>query len=244
LTTGIWKFHVKAEDNASNQSIENSSLLAVLSSSIREVTVDCSVPLVQVITPSNIVNPVLDLSPITDPDGKLLVANITCNIHLETLLPSAIVTVDIPAQAAIKGPSALWSNKVIIPPVPITPPADLLPSGSQISLAIEVGHQVAPLDITRGTRIFMNNQAGKNIGYISNNVFREITNACSDDSQIVGDALATGQDCKIENGSDLVIWTKHFSSFITYDLASSSTDSTSGETSTVDTTILPETGTD
>ncbi|PJA01759.1 hypothetical protein COX74_01020, partial [bacterium (Candidatus Gribaldobacteria) CG_4_10_14_0_2_um_filter_41_16] len=32
----------------------------------------------------------------------------------------------------------------------------------------------------------------------------------------IGDALAAGGDCKISVGSDLIIWTKHFTNFVTY----------------------------
>jgi len=85
-------------------------------------------------------------------------------------------------------------------------------------LAIKIGHDVAPLDITKGVKIFIEGQTGKKVGYISSGVFTEITNTCADDSQTVGDALATGQSCKLESGSDLIIWTKHFSNFITYSL--------------------------
>ena len=36
------------------------------------------------------------------------------------------------------------------------------------------------------------------------------------DNQATGDALAADGDCKIDVGSDLAIWTKHFTSFATY----------------------------
>jgi len=226
LKSGNWKFHVKAEDNANNQSAEQSSLLAVFSSHKHRVVVDCSVPLVQVVTPANVSDPVLDLSQITVSNGKLLVASTNCGIFLETLLPSITITVDIPPGVTIKGPSTLWSDRAIVPPVITTTTPPPAPSGlsSQITLAVEIGHNVAPLEITKkGVRIFLSGQAGKKVGYISSNVFTEITSTCAGDSQIVGNALAKGKDCKIESGSDLIIWTKHLSKFIIYKLVTSST---------------------
>ena len=232
LTEGNWKFYVKAEDIAGNQSAESSSLLAVMISSIHEIVVDCSVPLIQVAIATGISNPYLDLSPITAPSGELLVANISCAIKLKTILPSAVVAVDIPAGAIIKAPNSAWSNKILIPPVATTTTTTttttLLPANSQVALAIIIGHTVAPLEITRGVRIFMEGQAGKKVGYISNNVFTEITDTCADDSQTTGDALAAEGNCKIDSGSDLVIWTKHFSEFITYTIVAVSQNPPSG----------------
>ncbi|MFZ4631819.1 MAG: hypothetical protein ACOYL8_01260 [Patescibacteria group bacterium] len=47
--------------------------------------------------------------------------------------------------------------------------------------------------------------------------FTEISTACGENSQTWADAnLIIDGDCKINSGSDLVIWTKHFTSFATY----------------------------
>ena len=63
-------------------------------------------------------------------------------------------------------------------------------------------------------------------------MFTTITTVCSADSQAVGDALPLEGDCKIDIGSDLVVWTKHFTNFVTYTQtttpASSSSSSSSG----------------
>jgi hypothetical protein len=220
LPVGIWKLYVKAKDNAGNFSSENLSTLAVLSSSIHTVVVDCSAPLIAVVVPAaDVSNPVIDLTPVATTIGDLTVATLNCKLHLETILPSTTITVDVPATTTIQALTSLWTDKTIVPPIPAitTIPA---PTGfsSQVNLAVEIGHPVAPLDITRGTRVFISGQAGHHLGYMSSGVFTEVVNTCANDSQVTGDALAAGTDCKIENGSDLVIWTKHFSSFITYDL--------------------------
>ena len=237
LAVGNWKFHVKAEDNAGNQSTAQSALLAILSSSLSQITIDNSVPIVWVITPSGILNPVLDLSPITSLNGDLWVASLNTELHLKTLLSSSVVIVDIPAGAVIEGPSSAWT-KILIPPTVITPPTALLPVAplgfsNQAALAILVGHDTAPLNISRGVRIFIEGQSAKKVGHITQGVFTEIINTCSEDSQAVGDALAPGQDCKIEDGSDLIIWSKHFSSFVIYDFVLSATNTSSAITSIV-----------
>ena len=233
LDTGNWKFYVKAEDNDGNQSTESSSLLSVFSTSVHETTVDCSVPLVQVITPGDVSDPILDLSPVVTQSGELLVANINCGLHLKSLLSSTTVIVDIPAGAEIQGPASLWSDKVLVPPTTTTTTTIPAPAGysSQVALAIKIGHTVAPLDITKGVRIFIEGQAGKKAGYISGGVFTEITDKCTTDSQTVGDNLTAGGSCKIDSGSDLVIWTKHFSKFVIYDLVAASSSGTNSSSS-------------
>jgi hypothetical protein len=236
LTQGSWKFHVEAVDNAGNRSLWQTSLLAVLSPSTKKVVVDNSASLVLVVTPDSVVDPLIDLSPIVAPEGNLLVANINSKIILKTLLSSAAITVEIPDDVAIKGPISTWSG-TIIPPVVVVPQTALLPApptgyDNQVSLAIVIGQQTTPLEITRGTRIYIEGQAGKKVGYISNNVFKEITDTCTEDSQAMGDALPDGTDCKIQDGTNLVIWTKHFSEFVTYTLVSSPQDNNQSNNTT------------
>jgi peptidoglycan hydrolase-like protein with peptidoglycan-binding domain len=60
------------------------------------------------------------------------------------------------------------------------------------------------------------NQANKRAGYVSTSTFTEITTTCSSDSQLSGDSLSDEGECKIDSNSDLVIWTKHFTTFATY----------------------------
>jgi len=60
-------------------------------------------------------------------------------------------------------------------------------------------------------------QAGKKVGYThGGSPLTEITATCTGDSQSIGDELSTNGDCKIDVGADLVIWTKHFTKFVTY----------------------------
>ena len=82
--------------------------------------------------------------------------------------------------------------------------------------AIEVGAGDVPLTLSNAARLLFAGQAGKLVGWSRGGVFTQITNICSADTQTVGDALPAGGDCKLDNGTDLVVWTKHFTSFVTY----------------------------
>ena len=63
----------------------------------------------------------------------------------------------------------------------------------------------------------LSGQAGKKVGWTRDDTtYIEIATICSADNQTVGDSLATDGDCKIDIGTDLIIWTKHFTTFVTY----------------------------
>jgi len=226
LPAGNWKFYVKTEDNAGNQSAENSSLLGLYSPIIYSTIIDNSVPLVQVIVPDGVNAPTLDLSSITTISGGQSMANINCDIYLKARLALGTVTVDIPSGSAISGDSGIWSTNLAIPAKIVLPPSKLAEVGERnLVFALEIGSKDAPLFISRGVRIGLEGQIVSLVGSVSSKgVFTEITNICQDDSQAAGDALIAGQACKINpTGNSLVLWTKHFTEFITYDLGAVTT---------------------
>ena len=85
-----------------------------------------------------------------------------------------------------------------------------------VSSVIEIGYGDTKLIFDKAVRIKITGQAGKYVGYSRSGVFTPITNVCSADSQAAGDTLSPEGDCKISIGSDLIIWTKHFTNFMTY----------------------------
>jgi hypothetical protein len=96
-------------------------------------------------------------------------------------------------------------------------------------MAIEVGFSGAKLSFDKAVRILLPGQAGKRVGYIRTGInFTEITTICSGDSQAIGNNLGHDGDCKINanNGLDLIIWTKHFTSFASF--TATTTNSNSG----------------
>ncbi len=102
-----------------------------------------------------------------------------------------------------------------IPPLSISPVASQGTTAS-VSAALEVGAGNISLTLDKATRILLPNQSGKLAGYIRNGVFSKITSTCSADTQVAGDVLNPGSECKIDVGSDLIIWTKHFTTFVAY----------------------------
>lgn len=144
-----------------------------------------------------------------------------------------IADVDIPStSASVKDLSRdnVWDGNIMTPKIIENLDVDaqffdsegnnLSSSGliSNNSLAIDLGVNNGVMTLDRGARIRMANQANKQTFYSEDGkIFTEIDRICDADSQEIGDALPAGGECKmdLENG-DLVIWTKHFTTFATF----------------------------
>ncbi len=148
--------------------------------------------------------------------------------------------VSIPASTIVASADNTWNGIISAPTVTtVALPAE---SGQTktLSTAIEVGFAGAKLSFDKGVRILLKGQAGKKAGYIRTGIsFTEITNTCGADNQVAGDALAEDGDCKIDAGSDLVIWTKHFTSFATYTQTTNNTNNGGGGGNTPVITTVP-----
>jgi hypothetical protein len=136
----------------------------------------------------------------------------------------------------VKAATSLGNVSLAVPDgTPITAPAnwngvinlpELLSNSSVsadgvVSAVIEVGSPDVKLTFDRAVRLLIPNQAGKAAAYVNGSTFTTITKTVSADNQAVADSeIAAGGDAKIDVGSDLVIWTKHFTKFVSYTPAS------------------------
>jgi hypothetical protein len=115
--------------------------------------------------------------------------------------------------------TSTWNGIINVPQIRLNSAVTVTPdsgNNASVSSVIEVGYGDIKLTFDKAVRILIAGQAGKYLGYSRNGTFTAITNACSADMQTAGDALPAEGDCKIDIGSDLVIWTKHFTNFVTY----------------------------
>ncbi len=139
------------------------------------------------------------------------------------------VQVTLPANITITGGSS-WKGDITVPTVTSAPTIPAIEGQTIIvSKTIEIGSSKVSLSFTKAVRILFVGESGKKIGYFNPNTsFTEITQVCSDDTQATNDGLASGGNCKINAGNDLVVWTKHFTGFSTF--TSTSTSSTASST--------------
>lgn len=170
--------------------------------------------------PSSVTNATVDLSSLTSGNSTTLPGAL--QVSADTSLGT--VQVSIPAGTKITADDT-WDGTLVLPTIKdnssVTVTAD---SGKTATVngVVEIGFGDVALTLDRGARILIPGKAGKDAGYYRDGTFTKITATCAGDSQSVGDLLGTGADCKIDAGSDLVIWTKHFTKFTTYTQTSQS----------------------
>jgi parallel beta-helix repeat protein len=127
------------------------------------------------------------------------------------------VTVAIPASTQVTSEDTTWDGIIAAPTITTITLPTTSGQTKTLSTAIEVGFTGAKLSFDKAVRLLLPGQAGKRAGYVRTGTsFTEINDICSADSQDAGDALSADGDCKINVGSDLVIWTKHFTKFAAY----------------------------
>jgi len=174
---------------------------------------------------SGVTNPTIDVSAFIGAmgTGTIPAINITAN-------NASGAEVVIPASTLVTSASTTWDGVMSAPTVTTV----TLPTTSgytkTVSSAIELGFSGVELTFDKGVRILIPDQAGKRVGYTrdAGATFTEITAVCAADNQATGDALAAGAECKIDVSGDLVIWTKHFTTFASYTQTESSSGHISG----------------
>lgn len=125
------------------------------------------------------------------------------------------VSAVIPAGTVVTG-SVGWDG-VVSAPVATNASFSLEGFVPTVLSAIAVGSTNSDLTLDKAAKLTFAGEAGRMVGWINHaGVFTEITAVCADNTQVTNDGLASGTDCKIDDGSDLVVWTKHFSTFATY----------------------------
>lgn len=218
---GSYAVTYSVTDSAGNTTtaVRNVDVLAVqtLTSQITEVQISAASPGTHIYIPNGLTGGVLNLSGLTvDPLTNSVVLLEKIVVDLSTDLGT--VRVIIPAGTKITGPAG-WDGKLNLPEI-VTNTAFTPALGETASPTgtIEIGRPDVALTFDKGVRILIPGQAGKNAGYIRSGMFTLI-NSCEagfTDNQISGNSLPSEGDCKLDSGNDLVIWTKHFTQFVTY----------------------------
>lgn len=112
-----------------------------------------------------------------------------------------------------------WDGTMLLPKVDVNNDFSLnLPDNyqSDISAVVELGFDQLSLSFDRGVRLLIPGQAGQLLAYSHGDNVTLIETLCQADNQLAGDALPAGGDCYLTKDDDLVIWTKHFTKFVTY----------------------------
>jgi hypothetical protein len=190
-----------------DQTVPNEDGEVAISSSTPEVVVSSPTQPLVVTIPSGTINVTINYDSLIT-GGTGLIPQTTIN--------AGAASIEIPAST-ITSASTTWNGILSAPQITTVDLPEIPGQIKALSSAIEIGFSGAKLSFDKGVRILMPGQANTRVGYTrTGEAFTEITNICSSDNQSVGDALSVDGDCKINVGSDLVIWTKHFTKFATY----------------------------
>jgi len=128
-------------------------------------------------------------------------------------------TVVIPAGTTISANNSAWDGTILAP----TSSTYIVAGSFQTGLAITVGSNNYTLEFDNPVKIVLSGEAGKRVGFVpaQSSSFTEITTVCEADDQATAAAqlLALGvRECKIDSGGNLIVWTKHFTTFVAYNV--------------------------
>jgi len=147
--------------------------------------------------------------------------NLIANTSLSQTKP---VQVEIPAGVTVTAP-ATWDGVIHTPAV-----SSATISNATVSAAIEVGFSDGTLTFDKAVKLLIPGQAGKKVGYFSSDgtfyLIDTVVAATYADAVTAELAAKSVQEGKQHEGNDLVIWTMHFTKFVTYTQSSGPSDTT------------------
>ncbi len=120
------------------------------------------------------------------------------------------VTVNIPAGTTFTAQDGEWSGELFFTAEEVDLTDDL-PAGTEA--AIEIGLGETPILLSQPVKITFAGKAGKSVGWSQGDGFTEIVNPCNSPTN---PSLGEGADCKINVGNDLIVWTRHLTTFAVY----------------------------
>jgi len=209
-----------ATDNIDATAVATCSPLSGTTFSVGDTTVTCN----KTDTAGNVATPTtfvvhiiaatetLSISTTDNGDGTKTGTK-TNSVVSATSTPAGDMEIEMPENLAVTGPSG-WDGSLALPTATTTYTLTADPESTATAVAaIEIGAGDTHLEFDKAVKLTFAGQAGKLIGWSQTGVFHKITAVCD---SATNPTLAAGADCAIDVGSDLVVWTKHFSTFITY----------------------------
>lgn len=122
------------------------------------------------------------------------------------------VIVEMPSELTLTGPPD-WDGTLYLPTTTASYTlATRAGATTSAFSAVEIGLSDRPLTLDKAVKLTFARQAGKLAGWSQGGVFHAISAVCD----AAHSSLPAGGDCRIDSGGDLAVWTKHFSTFITY----------------------------
>ena len=217
---------------ASNQQlVENGQTQITVNPSTPQLVITSSSAALSTVTiPSTVVTSQLNYSLITS--GGSATINNELTISKDTNGDNSVgIKVTLPSSTTITGTS--WNGLLQLPKVVSSTDLTFPVSSGQVAtpgIVIDIGSSIS-LTFNQPVRMLFAGQSGKQVGFFHNtNTLTEITATCTSDS--VSGMPSGANECKINVGSDIAIWTKHFTGFGTWGSSSSSSGTSTSTAST------------
>lgn len=155
-----------------------------------------------------------DLSSETSTTTETTSTTFTTETQTTATSTAGSIVLDIPAGTTISGDSN-WDGTFNLPTSTTTATLPYELGGFVLNgvVAIEMGDATTSLTFDQPMKLTFAGQAGKLVGSNHNGVFTEILGTCTNSTN---PTLADGADCKIDVGADLVVFTKHATTFLAY----------------------------
>ena len=177
-----------------------------------------------IIVPVTVPNPTLDLSALIVETATSSSVTVPGDIVAQVTTPVGVAHITMPGSIVITSDDVLWDGTVNLlqnVSTELVQTPTISGRTTSAAMAVEVGAGSTPLHLTKAVRIVMTGKAGYYAGFTYDGVVTPITNTCAADTQDANDAIFDSGDCVLNVGSDMVIWTKHFTKFVAYTVTTS-----------------------
>ena len=227
-----------------NEGYGASSSLVNITTSTGVVAISAGTPNTTIIVPSNAVSAELNISTVLVNAGTSNAnarINVSVTANTTSSLLNGTVNVMFPANVTVSGP-ADWDGTIDLPIVYATSAVTVPPDSGYTSTTyavVNLGYGNEQLRFNHAVRILIPGMAGYKAAYQTGSTVTRITNTCPTDDQFGGDSVT--DDCEIDVGSDMVIWTRHFTAFAAYKESATTSANTNTYTIT-NNTITPVPG--
>ena len=211
---------VTAEGGATTTYTINFTVLQNVTVAENSANVNVNTNPLQITVPAGVNNATLTTTPL---NGVVTIPQVS----VQSTTSQGNVNVSISDGTQITGPAS-WNGTINLPKVINGGTTLVTPSNgytASVSEAIEVGLPDTALTFSQPVRLLLAGQGGKKAGWYRNGSFTPINYQMTSDAT---DSLGANNDGYITLGNDLVIWTKHFTTFIAYTETAISSDGSGG----------------
>ena len=224
ISTGVTDLAGNAITALSNQQITADFVQPILTSTTNDVMLSANTLITAVSATS--VDPNLNLSGLTGGVGTATFPSFDITLDTETvdiIFPSGVVASNLPSDEIIE---VFVSTK--------TANTAILPAGETAGTIVELGDPLTTITFSAPVKVTLTGQSG-NTPFIVTTSQTILVSDCTTGSATVAPTLTSidptnsASHCAIDAGTDLIIWTRHFTGFGSSSISSSGSGSSGGD---------------